>query len=89
MSHVHGFDYARSLLAFAVVALSVLVIRPAPFLVRLLSDYSLGIYCVHVFVKSAGFITAVPFPFLRCLAVMGASIALIAFLRHSLARRMI
>ena len=74
--------------AVIVVLLALLVRRPAPWWVRRLSDFSLGIYCVHVFVKPpvANF---AQHPLWQCLAVFGLSIVLVAFLRRALARQMI
>ena len=74
--------------AVVVVLLALMVRRPAPWFVKRLSDFSLGIYCVHEFVKAA-ISDIVPAPHWQCLAVFGLSIVVVAFLRHALARQMI
>jgi surface polysaccharide O-acyltransferase-like enzyme len=84
--------YARpsaALGATAVVGLFILISHPAPRPVRWLSDCSLGIYCTHIFVKESARITEIPSHFMQFLVVLAVSIAIVAFLRHALARQMI
>ena len=75
--------------AVAVVGLFLLISHPAPRLVRRLADCSLGIYCVHIFVKESARIASIPGRFSQFLIVLSVSIAIVAFLRRALARQMI
>jgi hypothetical protein len=75
--------------AVTVVGLFLLISRPAPRLVRGLAECSLGIYCVHIFVKASTRISAVPSLVGQFLIVLVVSIAIVAFLRYALARQMI
>jgi surface polysaccharide O-acyltransferase-like enzyme len=93
--------------ALTVVGSFLLISRPAPLLVRRLADCSLGIYCVHYFVKESAAIATVEAQLPRLFVMQGAgvgeatahfahfvivlvvSIAIVAFLRHALARQMI
>ncbi len=68
--------------AMLVVLAALMVRRPAPWLVRRLSEYSLGIYCVHVFLKPAISGFAQP-PLWQCLALFALSIPVVAFLRRA------
>ncbi len=75
--------------AVTVICLFLLISRPAPRIVQRLADCSLGIYCVHIFVKPSAGIAAVPNHFAQFLIVLIVSIAIVAFLRYALARQMI
>lgn len=66
--------------AVTVICLFLLISRPAPRIVQRLADCSLGIYCVHIFVKPSAGIAAVPNHFAQFLIVLIVSIAIVAFL---------
>lgn len=73
--------------ASALVLVALPVSHPAPAVVRLLSDYSLGIYCVHSFVRL--FLPRQTPGDLAFLVITGISIAVTAFVRYSIGKRMI
>ena len=75
--------------AVTVVGLFLLISLPAPWFLRRLADCSLGIYCVHIFVKESARITSVSGRFSQFLIVLSVSIAIVVFLHRALARQMI
>ncbi|MHB1035983.1 MAG: acyltransferase family protein [Pirellulales bacterium] len=62
--------------------------RAVPFLIRLLADYSLGIFCVHCFFIMADILPTKP-PLARFVAAMSLSMATVGFTRYAVKKGVI
>jgi hypothetical protein len=72
------------------VAVGLLITSPAPRIIRVLSDLSLGIYCLHAFVLRIGVLLTIPGGAMsRFAAVVTVTAAAAYFVRHALKHRMI